>query len=394
MPVTRRDLAQGTAAALALPWMRRAAAAPGPLVVVVEAEYGYPSSTSAQAVELGVRIACDAINAARPPGAPMLEVRPSDNGAIAAIAVDNFLAAADDPAVIAVFGGKFSPVQIELVPHAAARGLLLLSPWGSADGIVAPGRDLGWSFRLSLRDSWAAPAFVAEARRQHGATRLGLLLPTTAWGRSNEQALTLAAAVGGAAIVGARWFHWGEKSLVARYQELRRAGAEAIILIANETEGAVLVRELAALPAAERLPVISHWGISGGQFPALAGPALAAVDLSVIQTFSFVGNARPEAASLLAEVQRRRNGVAAARVESPVGVAQGHDLMRLLGLALHRVGGGDRAALRDALEALPRFAGAVRDYDPAFTAARHEALGPEQILFARYTEAGALLPVA
>jgi branched-chain amino acid transport system substrate-binding protein len=58
-------------------------------------------------------------------------------------------------------------------------------------------------------------------------------------------------------------------------------------MIANETEGAMIVQQMAAQPAQRRLPLIAHWGLSAGDFPAVAGEALRAVDLVVVQTFSF-----------------------------------------------------------------------------------------------------------
>jgi hypothetical protein len=64
------------------------------------------------------------------------------------------------------------------------------------------------------------------------------------------------------------------------------AGAQAIVLVADDDEAAILVREIAALPKRERLPVLSHWGITGGEFVKEASPALQQVDLTVIQTFS------------------------------------------------------------------------------------------------------------
>ncbi len=392
MLITRRTLAQGAAGlaatALAAPAIRAVAAEP--LVVVVEAEFGHPTSTSAQAIALGIDVAIDELNAARP-GKPPFVLRRSDNAGVAAMAVDNFADAARDPSVIAVFGGKFSPVQIELVRPAHELGLLLLNPWGSADPITDHGRVPSWTFRLSLKDAWAAPAFVREARRRHAATALGILAPSTAWGRSNEAALVAATTATDTRLVDSRWYSWGTRSLVDRYQELRNAGAQAIVMVANEVEGALLVREVAALPAAERLPILCHWGVTGGQFIRLAGDALSQVDFSVVQTFSFHGNPRPAAIALREACSARLRPEAQGRIEAPVGVAHAYDLMHLLALAADRVGGPDRPAIRSALESLPPFAGAVRDYNPAFTPTRHDALGPENVFFARYTKDGDLM---
>lgn len=369
------------------------AAAAEPMTVVVEAEFGHSTSTSAQAVALGVGIAIEELNRDRGGRRPFV-LRRSDNAAVAAMAVDNFADAAADPSVIAVFGGKFSPVMIELVKPAHEKQLLLLNPWASADAFTDHGRSPSWTFRLSLKDAWAAPAFLREARERYGATAVGLMAPSTAWGRSNEAALLGAAATAHASVVATRWYSWGERSLIARYHELRQAGAKVIIMVANEVEGAVLVREVAALPAADRLPILCHWGVTGGYFPRMVGPALREVDFSVIQTFTFHGNTRPAAVALRRACEARLPPGAQGRIEAPVGVGHSYDLMHLLAMAADRAGGPDRPAIRAALEELPPFAGAVRDYNPAFTRTRHDALGPENVFFATYTADGELLPRA
>lgn len=393
---SRRHLLLGAAACaptLCVP-LRTRSAPPGPAgwTIVIEAEFGHPTSTSAQAIELGASIAAEEFNAARQPGAPLLRIRRSDNAGVPGLAVDNLRALAAEPDVLAVFGGKFSPVVAELLPVAHHHGVLLCSPWASADVITDHGRRPSWSFRLSLKDSWAAPALLDVARRR-GIRRVGLMLPTTEWGRSNHAALGRAAAPAGVTITGLQWFSWGERSLLARYRALIAAGAQAIVFVTNELEGAVLVRELAALPGAERRPLLCHWGITGGRFAHLAGDALDAVDLSVIQTFSFVNNPRPQAATLLRRIAARRPAATAETIESAVGVAHAYDLTHLVGRAILAAAMPSRAGVRDALERLGPFAGVVRDYAEPFTPTRHDALSAAQILFARYDAAGRLVPI-
>jgi branched-chain amino acid transport system substrate-binding protein len=129
--------------------------------------------------------------------------------------------------------------------------------------------------------------------------------PTPAWGRSNQAALQKALPGSRRELVGQRWYNWGDTSLIGAYQDLRAAGAQAIVLVANETEGAILVREVAALPEAQRLPIVSHWGVTGGDFARMCGDALDKVDFAVIQTYSFVGQTGPVARRVLAALKRR-----------------------------------------------------------------------------------------
>ena len=269
---------------VAIGWAGQVLAA-GPVLIGLDAEFGHKNSSSARAVQQGMEIAIEEINQAGGVlGGRKLELVLSDNRSITAVAVDNVRELAKKPDLVAVFGGKFSPIYIESLPSVHELGLPLMDPWGSADGITDHSYRPSYTFRLSLKDAWAAPAFVRHAAQKHGASRIGVLLPNTAWGRSNLAALEKAVTGSGVSMVGHRWYNWGDTSLIKLYQELRGAGAQVLILVANETEGSTLVKEMAALPASERMPIISHWGVTGGDFARMTGTALDQLDFSVIQT--------------------------------------------------------------------------------------------------------------
>ena len=366
-----------------------------PVLIGLDAEFGHPTSTSAQAIQQGIEIAIEEINQAGGVlNGRQLALVTRDNRSVTAIGVDNLRELATLKDMTAVFGGKFSPVYIECLPLAHHLGILLLDPWGSADPITDHGYRPSFTFRLSLKDAWAGPAFVRFAQTQYDATRLGLLLPNTAWGRSNQAAIAQAARDTGAKLVGERWYNWGDASLATQYRELHMAGAQAIILVANEAEGALLVREVAALPAEERLPLISHWGITGGNFARLAGDALRQVEFSVIQTYSFIGQQTPAARRVLTALRKKYGIEAAGTVQSPVGVAHAYDLTHLLARAINRAGSTNPHRIRAAMEQLEAYDGLIQRYGKPFTASRHDALSAKNVFFARYTPDGQLIPVA
>ncbi len=220
-----------------------------PVLIGLDAEFGHKTSTSGQAVQQGIQIAINEINQAGGVlGGRPLALVTRDNRSVTAIGVDNLRELAGIPDLVAVFGGKFSPIYIECLPVAHELGILLLDPWGSADPITDHSYRPSYVFRLSLKDAWAGPAFVNFAKRQFKANRLGVLLPNTAWGRSNQAAIKKAALAESANLVGHRWYNWGDRSLMAQYAELSAAGAQAIILVANENEGALLSRKLPHCP--------------------------------------------------------------------------------------------------------------------------------------------------
>ena len=370
------------------------AMAAGPVYIGLDAEFGHKTSTSGQAIQQGISIAMDEINGAGGVlGGRKLELVTRDNRSVTAIGIDNLRELAAKPDLVAVFGGKFSPIYVESLPVAHELGILLMDPWGSADAITDHSYRPNYAFRLSLKDAWAGPAFVKFAQQQYKARRLGLMLPNTAWGRSNQAAVEKAATAAGVTLVGQRWYNWGDPSLIGAYLELHAAGAQAIVLVANETEGSLLVREMAKLPAAKRLPVISHWGITGGNFVSMTGDALRQVDFSVIQTYSFIGQNTPAARRVVSAMQRLYGVKSADAIQSPVGVAHAYDLTHLLARAINKAGSTDRRKIRDAMEQLGPYDGLVKRYAQPFTASRHDALSASNVFFARYTADDKLIPI-
>ena len=362
-----------------------------PITLVLDAEFGNKTSTSAQAIERGIRIAMNEVNAKGGVLGRPLELRTMDNRGVPAIGVDNFRDAAADRNVLGVFGGKFSPTYIEVVPVTNEVQTLLLDPWGSADAITDLKVTPSWVFRLSLKDSWAGPAFIAEAQKS-GHKQIGVITPNTAWGRSNVAALEKAASTAGVTIVGTEWYHWGEKTMINFVDRLVGRGAQTIVLIANEAEGAILARELAA-SRGRAVPILAHWGITGGAFEQMVGDALYTIDLKVIQTYSFYGPSNPVKTRVLEALKKTYGLDSIPAIESPVGVAHAYDLTHAIARAIEQAGSADRNAVRDALEKLPPWQGLVRSYDPAFTPTNHDALRPDNVFFARFVKDKGIVPV-
>ena len=364
-----------------------------PVLVGLDLEFGNRTSTSAVAIRQGAQIAAAEINAAGGGlGGRPIRVVERDNRSVPARGVENLRELAAMPDLVAVIGGKFSPVLLEQLPVAAELEVPLLDAWAAADAIVDAPATHRWSFRLSLRDEWALAALVDHLRRD-GVKRLGLLLPNSDWGRGCERDAVARTRAGGPVVVATRWFNWSERSFAEHYAALRGAGAEAVLLVMNEAEGATFVHEVASLPRAERLPIASHWGILGGDFPALAGPALREVDLVVADTFAF-GEARGPAAARVAAAARRLFGADDLALRpSAAGLAHAYDLVHLLARAVARAGGTDRRRVRAALEQVSGYRGLVRDYPRAFTPERHEALAAGDVHLVRFDARGALVRV-
>ena len=357
----------------------------------LNAEFGHITSTSDDAIKQGILIAIDEIN--RSGG--VLEGRQlgliiRDNRAVPARAIQNNkeLAAMHD--LVAVFCGKFSSAVIESLPVIHELRLILLNPWAANDKVIDNGYNPNYAFRLSLKDSWAIPAMMKYAKKQ-GFSKLGVLLINTSWGRNNLEVIRqYAAKDADVQITEVQWFNYGDKSLLDKYNAVLKSGAQAVILVAIEAEGAILVKDMAGLPRQKRLPVISHWAIAGGDFPALTGPALGKVNLAFVQTFDLHTNKSNKARSVLATARKLLKVKDFSEVKSPAGLAHAYDLTHILALAINKAGSTDRRKIRNALEQVTKYDGLIKSYEQPFTGSNHEALGPDNLFMARYNNDGTI----
>lgn len=378
--------------AVAFPFIGWAAPDKAPVKLGLDAEFSLDNSISAQAIELGMQIAISEINAAGGVlnGRP-LELVKRDHGSIPARGIKNIREFASMPDLVAVFGGRFSPVLLEEMNAIKETKTLLMAPWSSADPIIDNGMQPNFAFRLSLRDSLAMPKMLKTCAERR-LNKVGLLLTNTGWGRSNKAAADKYAEANTVpAVVHTAWYNFKDASLIEKYESLRKAGAEAIILVANDDEAAVLVKEVAALPAADRLPILSHWGVAGGEFVKQAGPALEAVDFTVIQTFSFFA-ARKPALERFFKVAASHGLNRPEDVRAPTGVAHAYDLTHILARAINQAKTTDRAKIRDALEEVRNYNGLIKNYAQPFSPSRHEALGSDELLMTRFRRDGVLVP--
>ncbi|TAG33125.1 MAG: ABC transporter substrate-binding protein [Polaromonas sp.] len=363
------------------------------MLVGLDGEFGREGATSAQSIELGLRAAILQINAAGGVlGGRAVELVSRDNREILARSVANTAEFSAMPDLVAVFAGRSSPLILAQIQAVHAAKLPYLVPWAAADSIIDNGMQPNYVFRLSLQDSLAMPRLLQSAQRR-GFDKVGLLLLNTSFGNSN-----LAAAekymrnVKNQKIVGVDWFNLRDTSLIRQYKKLTDAGAKAVLLSANYEDAAVLVREVAALPPGERVPVISHWGVTSGTFVKQAGVALQDVDFSVIQTFSFFSADKQQLARFMKSAAQISGVQRVEDIEAPLGAAHAYDLMHILARAIQLAGSTERSAIRDALEKVPEHRGLLKLYKPPFTPARHEALGPGELLMARYSREGVLVP--
>ena len=166
--------------------------------------------------------------------------------------------------------------------------------------------------------------------------------------------------------------------MVPQLTRLKEKGADAIILVVNAPPGAQMMKSRERM--GWNVPVVSHWGISGGRFPELAGPT--AGDAHFVQTYSFFGKQSPVGERVLAALKTKYPAIKGpADIFAPVGTANAYDAMHLLALAIEQAGSTDGDAVRAALEDLKApYQGLIKTYNKPFSAENHDALGPNDYI--------------
>jgi branched-chain amino acid transport system substrate-binding protein len=239
----------------------------------------------------------------------------------------------DQEKVAALFGGIDSPVALAIVPLANKQKVPFFSVWAAATPITRNGANPNYVFRVSAVDALVDKALVQYARKSFDAKNLGLALVNNPWGESNEKGLTAAAQEQGVKIAAVEKFEERDVDMVPQLTRLKAASADVIVLVANAAPGAQVMKSLQRIGWS--VPVISHWGISGGRFPELAGPGSQKV--AFIQTYSFFGPQNPVGQKLLSALKAKYPDIKGPQdVVPPVGVANAYDGMQLLALAISK----------------------------------------------------------
>lgn len=364
-----------------------------PIIIGLDADMSSVAAQGGEAIRRGALIAIDELNEQGGILGRKLELMVKDHRGNPARGVDNIDDFASDPNVVAVLGGVHTPVALRELKTIHQHGIPYLDPWAAGTPIIENGYEPNFAFRLSVRDEYAG-AFLIEQALEQGYSRPALLLERTPWGKSNQKAMTAALEARSRPKPLVEWFNWGADDLTPQIEAMRRAKADVILLVSNAPEGALLVRTLAALPKDQRLPIISHWGIVGGDFPALVGPALHDVQLSFLQTFSFFNPPDPERADQVIRRYCHLFGICnPADMNASVGTAHAYDLVHVLSRAIEQAGTTERAAVRDALESVRDYQGLSRRWDRPFTPERHDALDASSFQLGLFDRAGTIRPL-
>ena len=342
------------------------------------------SAQSGEAITRGLAIAIDEINAKGGLlGGRKLELVQRDDESSPPKGIVAARELISKEKVAAIFGGIDTPVSLAIVPLINKEKSIFMGVWAAGTGVTRNGASPNYAFRVSAVDVLVDIKLLDYANKKFGSKKPGLMLINNPWGESNQKGLIEADTTNTAVeIAGIEKFENNDVDMIPQLTRLKEKGADAIILVVNTPPGAQMMKSRERM--GWKVPVVSHWGISGGRFPELAGPT--AGDVHFVQTFSFFGKLNATGDRVLAALKAKYPAVKGPEdVFAPVGTANAYDAMHLLGLAIAQAGDTDADKVRTALEDLKApFEGLIKTYAKPFNAENHDALEPSDYIMVRY----------
>jgi len=340
------------------------------------------SAKSGEAITRGMEVAIDEINAKGGllGGRKLVLVKRDDesNPAKGQIAARELI---QNEKVAAIFGGIDTPVAIAIVPIANKEKTPYVGTWAAGTLITRNGAAPNYVFRVSAVDVLVDKALVNYASKAYSAKKPGMMLINNPWGESNEKGLSAALGDTNIASAGVEKFEEKDIDMTPQLARLKANGADAIFLVSNAGPGAQVIKSMERMNW--NVPVISHWGISGGRFPELAGAWSQKVVF--IQTYSFFGQQNDVGKQKVAALMKKYPDIkSVADITPPVGYANAYDAMQLTAMAIAAGGGTEGDKIREGFYKVGEYKGLIKTYKQPFTPTNHDALTENDYIMVKY----------
>lgn len=243
----------------------------------------------------------------------------------------------NDPDALFILGGLHSSPYIQYRDFINENEILLFIAWAAGGPITRYDKDTNWVFRLSLDDTKVGGYLAHYAANHKSCKKPHLLLESTPWGQSNHINMTKSFQDFYNITPQVSWFNWNTKENTAKalLRNIYSAGSDCILFVGNSLEGKIFVQSHAELAPSPSIPIISHWGITGGNFVESVGSDhIKKVDLSFIQScFSFLSSTPTEtselayksAQKLYPDIIKNKSDI-----KSPSGFVHAYDIAKII----------------------------------------------------------------
>lgn len=359
------------------------------IAIGLSADLSVGSKLGAMAIKRGIELAIEDINARGGVLGKSLVLITKDNRGLSSKGVDNVRELIACKNLVAIFGGVKSAIVQDSIAEAQKEGTPFLIAWASGSELTKSSQEKNVVFRVSANNREVMNTLESYLRTHYH--KPTLMYENSIWGRDALNQIKDIAAKRNVPIHDAIIFNIGQTNFEKEIDQLNHSQSDSILLIANSAESIKIIKALDSHKL--YLPIVSHWGITSDHFFEIAKNELQRIPLYFFQTFSFKTSSMPKS-KLLALHYMRHYGLASPEsINAPSAVAQAYDMTNLLVLAIQKAGSTDRSKVRDALENLGSYEGAVRRYDRPFTSTDHEGLSKENYMMARFRQDGAIIPI-
>ncbi|MBF0456911.1 MAG: DctP family TRAP transporter solute-binding subunit [Nitrospirae bacterium] len=359
------------------------------IIIGLNADMTLATAQAGIAIERGMRIAAEEINERGGLLGKKLIVVTMDHAGNTARSTANIGLFGKMKNLAAVMSGLQSRIVLEDLKLIHSNKIIYLIPWAAHPEIVQNGYAPNYCFRLSANDAYAGPFLVEQALNK--TKKIALLWVNSVWGKKNEEIMVSYLKEQGLQFTTIESYNANETDFYEQIGRISRADAEIIIMIANPDEGAKIIKSL--FYGKKKIPVIAHRSITGGNIYKEIKKELTAIDLSFMQTYSFITADNKRSKEFVKRYMNEYGVKTPQEIFSPEGAAHAYDLTMLLAEAVRQAGTLDRAAIRDAMENIRHYEGLTKTHTPPFTNARHDALDETGYFMAEFDGNGAIIPI-
>lgn len=359
------------------------------ILIGIDTDISADSKVGGLAIKRGVEIAVEEINNKGGVLGKPLEVIVKDHRATASKGIENIKEFAQNKHLAAIVGGVHGAVISAELETIQKLKIPFMIPWAATAGIVQNGYKDNYVFRVSANDRLAANFILKYTLQKY--SKPAFIVENSIWGRNNAKLMKQYCKKHNIEDAIEIVYNRGQSSFEKEISQIIDSGADSIIMVANPMEGSKILQTLSK--SNHLLPVISHWGITSGDFFKENEDILKKLDLTIFQTFSFNNKLNTKGKHLLERYKEKYALSKNANIKAPIGVAQAYDIVYLLSLAIEKAGTTDNTKVKQALENLPNYQGVIKNYTPAFSSKNHDALDGRDYYMAKYNKNGRLVPV-
>ncbi|MFC4278998.1 ABC transporter substrate-binding protein [Achromobacter aloeverae] len=325
---------------------------------------GSPSAESGQIGVMGISAAVDDINQRGGLLGHKLQFVVRDDLGQPPKSIQNMTDLIDREKVAVVFGPTNSGNALAWKHIANQKKMPVLVSSASSTAITQ-GSGTNYLFRISMVDRDQAAALVAYAAKNPASKKIGFFVETTGYGQAGLKDMEAIAKLHGVTPAIIEKFDANDTDMTSQLNKAKAAGVDTLVVWAQAAPLGHLVRSMEKINYKPRM--LTTWAASFSGFPQVAGDKLMEWPVFLTTSSAVQSDA---AKSLFARV-----GPKLANPAMFWAATQAYDTVLVWAAAVEQAKSFDGAAVHAALESLQKpVDGLVKQYNPPFTATRHEGL--------------------